>query len=348
MSRHRFVESSNISPAYARVLIRAVSSAGHDVHSFLQSEGVSKEELEGADKISAALLGRLYERAILLLNDESIGLVSGGPVPVGTFRMMCLCVIHRPNLAAIVRRASEFFDICNTVAVKPCIDEDSGIPSITFATTVNEPRPLSDILNDEGPFRIRTSFYMWHSLLSWFAGRRLPLQEVAFGFEEPQNGAGWSALFQCPVKFNAAKSLLSFESESLASPNVQTERSLIKFLHSAPQKLIAPSFSDHQLSDRVLALFGDDVAQPLPRADEVGKLLGMSVSTLRRQLRVEGTSFQMLKDDCRREAAVKYLNARDLSFYEIATRLGFDEPSAFYRAFKRWTGCTPSEYRDGL
>lgn len=348
MSRYRPVESSSISPAYARVLIRAVSEAGHDVHAFLQSEGIALHELENADKISAALLGRLYERAILLLNDESIGLVSGGPVPVGTFRMMCLCVIHRPTLAAIVRRAGEFFDICNTVAVKPHIDEESENSSVTFATTTNELRPLSKILTDEGPFRIRTSFYMWHSLLSWFAGRRLPLQEVAFGFEEPQNGAGWSALFQCPVKFNAAKSLLCFESGSLEYPNVQTERSLIKFLDSAPQKLIAPSFSDHRLSDRVLALFGDDAAKPLPRADQVGSVLGLSVSTMRRQLREEGTSFQRLKDDCRREAAVKYLNARELSFYEIAERLGFDEPSAFYRAFKRWTGRTPSEFRAGL
>lgn len=341
-------QSSLISSAFARALLRTVAEAGLDVSEFLRPEAISQSELESCDEISAELLARLYERAIVLLKDESVGLVSGGPVPTGTFRMMCLCVIHRPTLKAIVRRAGEFFDICKSVSVKPEILEFRIHESITFATVESETRSVDEILDQEGLFRIRGSLFMWHSLLSWFAGRRLPLQKVVFNFEEPARGSEWSGLFHCPVEFNGSRSMLCFNPGVLDAPNVQTEQTLSVFLKSAPYRLIAPSFNDHKLRERVLALFGDDLTQPLPRADQIGKLLGLSVSTLRRQLREEGTSFQKLKDDYRRAAALRYLATNTLSFSEIAELLGFDEPSAFYRAFKRWTGCTPSEYRVSL
>lgn len=323
-----------------------MAEAGHDVADFLHPEGVTEVELGESSEICAAVFGRLYQKAILVLKDESLGLVSGGPVPTGTFRMMCLCVIHRPYLDAIVRRAGEFFDVCKCVAVKPEIVHANGKQCITFATVADESRTIEQILVEEGPARIRSSLYMWHSLLGWFAGRRLPLHEVVFNFSQPEKGADWSGLFGCPVRFDGLHSMLCFDSDVLDLPNVQNEQSLTVFLKSAPYRLIAPAFNDRRLSDSVLALFGDDFTRPLPGADEVSKLLGLSVSTLRRQLREEGTSFQQLKDDCRRTAALHYLSADVLSLSEIAGLLGFDEPSAFFRAFKRWTGSTPSEYRE--
>ena len=70
----------------------------------------------------------------------------------------------------------------------------------------------------------------------------------------------------------------------------------------------------------------------------------MSPQTLRRHLREEGTSFQELKDHLRRDLAIYQLGS-DLPIQRIAERLGFSEPSAFHRAFKKWTGLTPGAYR---
>jgi AraC-like DNA-binding protein len=71
----------------------------------------------------------------------------------------------------------------------------------------------------------------------------------------------------------------------------------------------------------------------------------MSVTTLRRRLQQESTSFQKIKDECRREAATSYLSYPDLSNNDIALLMGFDETSAFFRSFKKWTGMTPGDYR---
>lgn len=341
--------SGLISGSYVRALLRAVADQGHDLQVFTESEEVTLEAMESGNDLSAALFGRLYQRAMVLLHDESLGMVSGGPVATGTFRMMCLCVIHRPTLQGIVTRAGEFMDVCSGVMVKPCIIERRSSAGVGFAAV----RDASDcrlrkILDEAGPMRIRTSLYMWHSLLSWFAGRALPLMRVEFDFPMPPNGSQWSRLFRCPVAFDCEQSLIRFEKSVLQLPNVQNEQALSIFLKSAPYRLIVPSYHDQRLSDRVMALFGDDFSQRLPGADQVSGQLNMSVSTLRRQLQEEGTSFQRLKDDCRRAAAVQYLATSDLTYNEIAGLLGFDEVSAFFRAFRRWTGATPSEYRASL
>lgn len=337
-----------ISATYARALLATVVDQRHDPAQILVDEPLSVADIKQMKQIDAAVFGRMYQRAILLLNDESLGLVSGGPIVTGTFRMMCLCVIHRPCGRSIVRRAGEFFDVCSAVGVKPELFECAGQPCIGFAAVARETRSVEQILRDEHPIGVRTSLYLWHSLLSWFAGRNLPMAEVVFDFDEPERLQSWQEIFRCPVRFNGERSMMCFEPGVLDSPNVQNEQALSVFLKSAPYRLIVPSYYDHRLSDRVLALFGDDFTRPLPSAEAVSRQLGVSISTLRRQLKEEGSSFQTLKDDCRRAAALQYLASNELSLAEVSGLLGFDETSAFFRAFKRWTGQTPSQYRASL
>jgi len=73
--------------------------------------------------------------------------------------------------------------------------------------------------------------------------------------------------------------------------------------------------------------------------------IGMSERTLQRKLSGQGTSHQKLLDEMRRELALRYLRDPNIAICEAAYLLGFSESSAFHRAFKRWTGATPSEFR---
>ncbi len=340
--------AAHISANYVHALLREFADQGMDPMVILNEQGVNIADVERQGYLDAALFGKMYQSAIKLANNESLGMVSVGPVMLGTFRMMCLSIIHRSRLETVVRRAGEFLDICMTVGVKPQFVEAEDYPCIGFAAVARETRSIDDILAMQNPVKIRTTLYLWHSLLSWFAGRHLPLRAVYFAFDEPERSEPWRKVFRCPMVFNAPFSMLSFELGVLDSPNVQNEQSLSVFLKSAPYRLIVPSYYDQKLGDRVLALFGDDFSRPLPSAHEVSRQLGVSLSTLRRQLGEEGSSFQRIKDECRCAAACQYLASPELSLAQITRLLGFDESSAFFRAFKRWTGKTPTEYRAGL
>lgn len=82
--------------------------------------------------------------------------------------------------------------------------------------------------------------------------------------------------------------------------------------------------------------------------EEVARALHMSERTVRRRLRKEGTTLRELLDGFRHERAVELLSTRKYGIADVAFLLGFSELSSFYRAFRRWTGCTPAEFRVGL
>jgi AraC-like DNA-binding protein len=106
--------------------------------------------------------------------------------------------------------------------------------------------------------------------------------------------------------------------------------------------------SADNLSAQVKAMIGHDFSEGFPSFDMISSALAMSAPTLRRRLKREGTTFQQLKDEARCEAAKLCLNRHDLSINELALQMGFTDPSAFHRSFKKWTGQTPGQFRAAL
>ena len=93
--------------------------------------------------------------------------------------------------------------------------------------------------------------------------------------------------------------------------------------------------------DRIRQILAEEMQKGVPALEQVARRLGTGERTLRRRLEENGTSFRALLDETRAELARGYVSDRDLPLCEVAFLLGFSEPSAFYRAFKRWTDTTP-------
>ena len=331
---------------FVRALVARVRRAGLDVGPFLGGEGLSESDVAAAERLPAETFGRLYQKAMRLLDDETLGMASGGPTPLGAFRMMCLCVIGCRTLGSIVRRAGDFVEICRGPRIRPALAIENGEASIGFAPVARAgDATLPELLGGDALMQVRTSLYFWTNLLGWFAGRPLALREVQFAWPCPPHGEEWQRLFGVPVSFDAPVSRLVLPAHAMALPNVQNEQTLEEFLAETPYRLIVPSFVPPSLQERLRGLLGQSPGEAPPTAQAAADRLGMSVSTLRRRLADEGTGWQELKDDGRRAAALRYLTDTELAVGEIASLLGFDEPSTFFRAFRRWTGTTPSRYR---
>ena len=138
-----------------------------------------------------------------------------------------------------------------------------------------------------------------------------------------------------------------FDEALLRSPLVHTERSLKEFLRTAPYQLmvINADSTNSSLINRVRGLIGHDFSQGFPSFEKITQSLNMSAPTLRRRLKAEGTTFQQLKDSCRRDASMAYLGNPDLSINAVAGLMGFTDPSAFHRSFTKWTQQTPGQFR---
>ncbi|SBS33836.1 HTH-type transcriptional regulator VirS [Marinomonas spartinae] len=328
-----------------RYLLKAVDNQGINCDELLESLELSRAEIEQNSYFPAYQYGMLYQKIMWLVQDESFGMLSGGKIPNGAFRMMCLSIIHARSLAHAMYRCSDFYDICRGPTIKPVLIKKGRFAMVTFAPIESTEADITSLVLGESQEQLRTTLSMWHHFFCWLIGRRLNLKAAYFTCDRPNDLEYYKTLFQSEVKFNQHANALVFPSSYLDMPIVQTEDSLRGFLKTAPYQLLVMVDNDNSLKSQVTAMLGKDFSREMPSAEEVARGLNMSVSTLRRRLNEEHTSYQSIKDECRKEAAITYMNAPQLSINDIAALMGFDEPSAFFRSFKKWTGMTPGEYR---
>jgi AraC-like DNA-binding protein len=109
--------------------------------------------------------------------------------------------------------------------------------------------------------------------------------------------------------------------------------------------VIEPQSNAQSITQRIRDILGADFRQEMPSFEELTTLLNMSARTLRRRLEKEGTSYQRIKDNARRDMAISMLSRDRLTVSEVAEQVGFSDPSAFHRSFKKWTGQSPGSYR---
>jgi len=340
--------SDRVPTRFVRTLLRMAGDRGYDFTVILNAAGLDFNPLDESDpayraEISAMQYSRVYQQVLSLLQDETFGVTGTELVVPGAFRMMCYCIISCKNLGQAIQRASEFY--------RTFFDERSQLYanfSEQFARVGYRTRGGRD-----GKAVVAADAYglsVWHRFFGWLCGRPIELKRVDFAGSPPENLQKYEQLFCCPLYFNQPHDLLYFDSACLAWPIVHTEHSLREFLRTAPyQLLIMESTPDgNNLSTQVKAMIGHDFSEGFPGFEAISSALNMSAPTLRRRLKREGTTFQQLKDEARCEAAKLCLDRRDLSINEVALQMGFTDPSAFHRSFKKWTGQTPGQFRAGL
>ena len=172
--------------------------------------------------------------------------------------------------------------------------------------------------------------------------------EVELSYPEPAHRAVYDEIWQVPIRFNAARNAIRIDpiwAEDTAPP----ENPYVFGLFAGHGE----SLLDHlrqttTIVGQIEARLLPSLHQGTPSADDIARDMGMSRQTLYRRLRDEGATFSGVHDALRQRLALDYLTARKATIHETAYLLGFAEASSFVRAFRRWTGQTPSEFRAAL
>jgi AraC-like DNA-binding protein len=171
--------------------------------------------------------------------------------------------------------------------------------------------------------------------------------EAWYQCERP-DGVDRADVLGCPVRYSAPEMRLVLLREPLEQPLPRHDPALFAYLERHAEAVLArlPA-DDARVSNRVRRLVIERLKSGEPNQAEISRKLAMSERTLQRRLREEGTTFAELLDGLRRELAERYLNEAEVGIHEVAFLLGYSEPSAFHRAFRRWTGTTPQGFRRG-
>lgn len=335
---------------YARKMLRVAEAQGYDPVELVDSLNLPFDLLTTKDPeqpIPARLYTRIYTRVMWLLEDESLGLDLQQRTPAGTFRMMCMCMIHCPSLESALKRAAEFNAFCRRLIGLP----QYSVPPVTrlsdgsaqFCFPDNRELVRSD---GDGLYTVAHCVAIWRRFCGWLIGRPIELLSVSFQTSEPEDIRYLEQLFGCAIQFDQPHNAFRFPANLLTAPLIHNEQSLREFLRNAPYHLLAATDEDDgSLLAQMRRLIGNDLSQDFPTVVDMASKLNMSVRTLRRRLKDYGTTYQQFKDDLRRDAAARLLRRPELKINAISALLGFDEPSAFHRSFKKWTGMTPGEYR---
>lgn len=324
------MERRMISPGFVDDALQCLRRRGIDEKALLARAGLPETVTES---VSAERYGALWLAIAATIDDEFFG-EGARPMRAGSFTLLCHAILSAATLEQALKRALRFLRLVMDDPYGELVVAD-GLAQI--------------VLRDEGAprsaFAYRTFWIVVHGITCWLVGRRIPLRRVDFRCGPPQHGADYRLFFGAPVRFGQPESRLAFDADFLRLPAIRNERALREFLRRAPANILVRYRHDAGLVAKVRARLRASPPSLWPGFEDLAAQLRMPEPTLRRRLRLEGQTYREIKDELRRTLAMAALTegAKDVS--AIAVELGFSEPSAFHRAFRKWTGKSPGAVR---
>ena len=330
-------EPGTVAICFVAAALQSVQVRRLDADALLSQVGISPSLLAMPQaRVSAKQYGQLWRLVANVLDDEFFGQDSRR-MKSGSFAMLCHAVLNCGSLQHALDRGLRFFalvldDICGKLERR-------------------DSRAIL-VLKERGPmprlFANEVMLMLVHGLACWLVGRRIPILQASFSYPEPPHSAEYRLMYSTRLTFNAPHTEIVFDAAHLALPIVQNERTLKEFLRNAPENILVKYKNGSSTGARIRRRLRQSLPGELPEFERLAEDMNMTVATLRRRLHEEGTSYQAIKDQLRRDLAIGYLSHSKRSAMDIGLELGFSERSAFHRAFKKWTGASPGEFRRQL
>jgi len=326
------MSSTFISNAFVSEALDCARRGNVDISALLQKAQIQSPS---GGEISPEAFGRLWLGIAEAMNDEFFGNAARAMRP-GSFTLMAHSVRSAPTVEIALRRALRF--------LKVALDEPYGTLSMSKGSAQIT---LHDSTSERSAFAYRTYWVILHGLTCWLADARIPLHSLSFTCAPPWHEKDYHQFFGAPVEFAAPMGALRFDARYLKRPVNRNEAALKRFLRAAPGSFLIGYKFDEGVVSMVMKVLKATELTDWPTLPELAKQLDMSAATLRRQLLQQGHSYRSLKADLKRERAQTLLRETHLPVSEISHRLGYAEPSAFFRAFRLWTNQTPEAWRKG-
>jgi AraC-like DNA-binding protein len=286
-------------------------------------------------RVPIATAHTMLQGAVALTGDEALGLRAAANLSLKDIGVLGYAIASSANVGEALHVGGRYMRLVSD-ALDFAVLRRGSEAEVHFDCRVALPRAAADYMVCA---MLRTWAQAWPRFLG--AETRVCFLHAAPADLEPYKQAFGAQQIQFAAPFLG----FALPEASLSEPLEQADQGLHAVLRKSAELFLANLPRVESITERVRALLITELASGHPGILHIAKQLRMSARTLGRRLEAEGTTFSELLDSLRHSLATRYLREHDMAIPDIALLTGFAQTNAFHRAFRRWTGMTPNEYR---
>lgn len=322
-----------------RALFVAAEAQGAPRAALLQAAALSETQL-GADEVwvPRSFLSRVCEAVLAVTGDPAFGLHWAERLTESSFPPITNLFIHSTSLRDAFDALQRFTPLLASGTKIEVIEGPNALIVKRISTEqlwLNERRFCAEMFTVGLLNQIRRML------------RQVSLSAVSFDYPAPSYSAEYRRVFERPVQFNQPFTGLIFDSSLLNRRSIHQDVEMQGTLRELAERRLSRISRTTPYSQRVRDVLICNGGKCRTDMKSVARALHTSVRSLRRRLKAEGVAYGFLLNATLASMASDMLSNEALTIGQVSEAMGFSDRSTFHRAFKRWTGRTPSEYRDG-
>jgi len=318
------------------MIVRSAAASGADTTALCTATRFDPTTAADPDaRIPIAAETALWDEAARMTGDSAFGLHTAERIGPGAFDVLDYAVRTAPTLRSALERLARYNALVHDVAVFT-IRDAGDVTRIEHSLLHGTQSPHA------AEFTLASLLVIGRQM----SGAPLAAREVDLRHLAPASTAEHERLFGVRPRFGTEVNALELDRAALARPLPAADPMLSDVIVRHAEALLAARPAPTTLiADRVRRMLAEALGEGAVSLATIATRLKMSERSLQRRLSDEGTTFDAVVEEMRRDLALRYLGDRNVAIAEVAYLLGYSEPSAFHRAFKRWTGATPAEMR---
>ncbi|MFO0614192.1 MAG: AraC family transcriptional regulator [Polyangiaceae bacterium] len=319
-----------------RAVLGVAKGAGLDPGKLAEAHGLGGALTDIDARFPHASWIALWEELSARTGRPSLGIDAAENLPWGHWDVMDYLLGSAEDLGAGLRRFERYFPIIST-GVRHVLEPNGDTVHIARRYAPGcETRLLAP-----AEFAFATTVARLRTTLGFPWCPR----EITFAAPPPSSDAAHRRFFGCPVRFATRTSAIVIDAAELSLPMKHRDAQLFRILEQHAEHLVGALRPDADFVSRLRVCIVRTLPDGQVSVARAARELGVSVRTLQRRLGESGITFDEVYDRVRSDLARRYLDDPSLSIQETAHLLAFSDLRGFYRAFKRWEGRTPAEYR---
>ena len=312
-------------------MLRVLDRLGFDLDALLTSAGLRREDVETPDSyISPIACAAVFARAQQERRVPNLALQLALHTPIGATPLLDYLIVSSDSVAQGLDRLVRYLRLVN--------------PGIRIAVLDDRDPVRVVVERSGGSFENELTVSLSVLRFTRETDGQMTAAHVSFT-HEPDDVAEYARVLRCPIRVNASWNGWALSKNAMRVPLRRRDPALRTWLERQAADILAHLPADGDVRDEVRSVLSTQLTAGDIRIDVVARRLATTPRTLQRRLSRTGTSFESLCDDARKNAARSFLLDTTLSIAEVTYLLGYSEPAAFHRAFKRWHGTTPQAFR---